>query len=191
MGARVDRRYGFETAVSPKLGANLRLTDTLRARASFGRGFRAPDLGQLYYRFLSPSNFYQVIGNPALQPEFANSWQFGGEYTQPQRRVRLGVNVFRNDVRDLIESANLGFVATPGQLADVLAREGLDPLFRPALGRLLFTYGNLFDVVTRGVELDTDAALTNSVSIGRGLHLSVSAGCCHGPRVDRSASTSR
>lgn len=165
-GARVDRRYGFETAVSPKLGANLRITDSLRARASYGRGFRAPDLGQLYYRFLSPSNFYQVIGNPALQPEFANSLQLGGEYTAPQRRVRLGVNVFRNDVRDLIESVNLGFVSTPAQLADVLAREGLDPSFRPALGRLLFTYRNRVDVVTQGVELDSDAALTNAVSIG-------------------------
>ena len=165
-GARVDRRYGFETAVSPKLGANLRITDSLRARASYGRGFRAPDLGQLYYRFLSPSNFYQVIGNPALRPEFANSLQLGGEYTAPQRRVRLGVNVFRNDVRDLIESVNLGFVSTPAQLADVLAREGLDASFRPALGRLLFTYRNLVDVVTQGVELDTDAALTNAVSIG-------------------------
>lgn len=165
-GARVDRRYGFETAVSPKFGANLRITDSLRARAAYGRGFRAPDLGQLYYRFLSPSNFYQVIGNPFLRPEFANSLQVGGEYTAPQRRARLGVNVFRNDVRDLIESINLGFVATPAQLADVLAREGLDASFRPALGRLLFTYRNLSDVVTQGVELDTDAALTSAVSIG-------------------------
>ena len=78
VGARVDRRNGFETAVSPKVGANFRVADNLRLRASYGRGFRAPDLGQLYYRFLSPSNFYQVIGNPALNPEYAHSWQFGG-----------------------------------------------------------------------------------------------------------------
>jgi outer membrane receptor for ferrienterochelin and colicins len=166
VGARVDRRSRFETAVSPKIAANIRVTDSLRARASYGRGFRAPDLGQLYYRFLSPSNFYQVIGNPALEPEYANSWQFGGEYAAPQRRARLGVNVFRNDVRDLIESVNLGFVATPAQLAALLAREGLDPSFRPALGRLLFTYRNVFDVVTQGVEVDTDAALTSTVTVG-------------------------
>jgi outer membrane receptor for ferrienterochelin and colicins len=162
----VDRRSQFETAVSPKLAANYRLTDNLHARASFGRGFRAPDLGQLYYRFLSPSNFYQVIGNPALEPEYSNSWQFGGEYVAPQRRARVGLNVFRNDVRDLIESLNLGFVATPAQLAVLLAREGLDPSFRPALGRLLLTYRNLFDVVTEGVEFDTEAALTKAVSVG-------------------------
>jgi outer membrane receptor for ferrienterochelin and colicins len=166
VGARVDRRSHFETAVSPKLAANLRLTDHVHARASYGRGFRAPDLGQLYYRFLSPSNFYQVIGNPSLEPEYAHSWQFGGELITPRRRVRVGVNAFRNDVRDLIESVSLGFVATPQQLADLLAREGLDSSFRPALGRLLLTYRNLFDVVTQGVELDTETALTSAISAG-------------------------
>jgi outer membrane receptor for ferrienterochelin and colicins len=166
VGARVDRRSHFETAVSPKLAANLRLTDHVHARASYGRGFRAPDLGQLYYRFLSPSNFYQVIGNPSLEPEYAHSWQFGGELITPRRRVRVGVNAFRNDVRDLIESVSLGFVATPQQLADLLAREGLDSSFRPALGRLLLAYRNLFDVVTQGVELDTETALTSAISAG-------------------------
>jgi outer membrane receptor for ferrienterochelin and colicins len=166
VGARVDRRSQFETAVSPKVAANFRVTDGLRARASYGGGFRAPDLGQLYYRFLSPSNFYQVIGNPALEPEYAHSWQFGGDYTWPGRRVRLGVNAFRNDVRDLIESVNLGFVATPAQLQALIAREGLDPSFRPALGRAFFTYRNIFDVATHGVELDSEAALSNSVSVG-------------------------
>ncbi len=166
VGVRVDRRSRFETAVSPKVAANVRLSDQLSGRVSYGRGFRAPDLGQLYYRFLSPSNFYQVIGNPGLDPEYAHSWQFGGEYTAPRRRARVGVNVFRNDVRDLIDSVNLGFVATPAQLAAVIAREGLDPSFRPALGRLLLTYRNVSDVVTQGVELDSEAALTNTVSIG-------------------------
>jgi outer membrane receptor for ferrienterochelin and colicins len=166
LGVRVDRRSQFETAVSPKVGANYQVTENLRARASYGRGFRAPDLGQLYYRFLSPSNIYQVIGNPALEPEFADSWQFGSEYTSPQRRARFGVNVFRNDVRDLIESVSLGFVATPAQLSALLAREGLDPAFRPALGRLLFTYRNIADVATEGVEFDTEAAVTETVSLG-------------------------
>ena len=166
VGARVDRRSLFETAVSPKAAASFRLTDGLYARVSYGRGFRAPDLGQLYYRFLSPSNFYQVIGNPLLDPEYAHSWQAGGEYVTSGRRARLGVNVFRNDVKDLIESVNLGFVATPAQLSALLAREGLDPSFRPALGRLVLTYRNLFDVVTQGVELDAEAAVSRNVSIG-------------------------
>jgi outer membrane receptor for ferrienterochelin and colicins len=166
IGARVDRRSEFETAVSPKVAASFRVAEGLQARVSYGRGFRAPDLGQLYYRFLSPSNFYQVIGNPTLSPEYAHSWQVGAEFTTPGRRARLGVNAFRNDVTDLIDSVNLGFVATPAQLTELLAREGLDPSFRPALGRLVLTYRNLFDVVTQGVEFDTEAAATRSISVG-------------------------
>lgn len=166
VGVRVDRRSEFETAVSPKVAATYRVSDAVRARVSYGRGFRAPDLGQLYYRFLSPSNFYQVIGNPSLNPEYAHSWQAGGDVTLANRRVRFGVNLFRNDVGDLIESVSVGFAATPAQLAALLEREGIDPSFRPALGRPLLTYRNVFDVVTQGVELDGEAALTPTVSLG-------------------------
>jgi outer membrane receptor for ferrienterochelin and colicins len=120
----------------------------------------------LYYRFLSPSNFYQVIGNPTLRPEHANSWQFGAEYTATARRARVGLNVFRNDVADLIDSVTIGSAATVEQLAQLLAREGLDASFRPVLGRPILTYRNVFDVVTQGIEVDADAALVTDLTLG-------------------------
>ncbi len=166
VGARVDSHSQFGTAVSPKVAVNARLGSGVNARASYGRGFRAPDIGQLYYRFLNPTNFYQVIGNPNLEPEYANSLQVGGEYATPGRRARFGVNVFRNNVHDLIESVSLGMVVTQPQLDALLAREGLDPSFRPALGRLLFTYKNINDAVTEGVEVDGDVAITSALSLG-------------------------
>lgn len=79
--------------------------------------------------------------------------------------MRIGVNAFRNDVRDLIESVTVGFAATPAQLAALLEREGIDPSFRPALGRPILTYQNVFDVVTQGIEIEADAALTNTLSL--------------------------
>lgn len=103
VGLRVDHHSTFGTAVSPKVAANARVADGVNVRASWGRGFRAPDLGQLYYRFMNPTNFYQVIGNPTLEPEYADSVQIGAEITSPGRRARLGINVFHNDVRDLID----------------------------------------------------------------------------------------
>jgi outer membrane receptor for ferrienterochelin and colicins len=166
VGARIDHHSAFGTAVSPKVAASARVGHGVHVRASYGRGFRAPDLGQLYYRFLNPTNFYQVIGNPNLDPEYADSIQLGAEYTSANRRGRLGVNVFRNDVEDLIESQSLGFVATPAQLAAILAAENLDPSFNPVLGRLLFTYKNINDVVTQGVELDGDLAIGRGASVG-------------------------
>jgi len=144
----------------------VRVADGLHARASYGGGFRAPDLGQLYYRFLNPSNIYQVIGNPGLQPEYAKSVQIGADWRSASRRARLGVNLFHNDVDDMIESVSLGMVTTPAQLAALLAREGLDASFRPVLGRLLFTYKNVNDAVTRGAELDGELAVTPQVSVG-------------------------
>jgi outer membrane receptor for ferrienterochelin and colicins len=165
VGVRTDRHSEFGSAVSPKIAANARLGAGVSVRASYGRGFRAPDIGQLYYRFLNPSSIYQVIGNLNLQPEYANSLQVGGEYATPGRRARFGVNLFRNDVRDLIESVSLGFAATPAQVTEILTREGLDPSFRPVAGRLLFTYKNINDAVTEGVELDGEIAIVTGLSV--------------------------
>ena len=90
LGLRFDNHSIFGSAVSPKAGLNLRVTDYWRIRASYGRGFRAPDSGQLFYRFLNPTNFYQGAGNPNLRPEYAHSVQVGGEFTSRNRRTRLG-----------------------------------------------------------------------------------------------------
>jgi outer membrane receptor for ferrienterochelin and colicins len=164
LGLRTDHHSEFGNALSPKAAVNARVGGGVSARLSYGRGFRAPDIGQLYYRFLNPSSIYQVIGNLNLQPEYANSLQLGGEYATPERRARFGVNVFRNDVRDLIESVNLGFAATPAQVQQILEREGLDTSFRPVSGRLLFTYKNVNDAVTQGVEVDGEFAATPALS---------------------------
>ena len=165
-GVRVDDHSAFGTAVSPKIGINARVSDTVRVRASYGRGFRAPDLGQLYYRFMNPTNFYQVVGNPSLEPETANSYQAGAEFVSRGRRVRIGANLFRNDVHDLIESVSLGFIATPAQLQALMAREGIDPSFSPSIGRLLFVYRNVAEARTEGIEADGEVALSSSLSLG-------------------------
>jgi hypothetical protein len=52
--------------------------------------------------------------------------------------LRFGVNALYNDVRDLTESLNLGFVATQAQLAALLAQDRLDSQrVLPELPRLL------------------------------------------------------
>lgn len=45
-----------------------------------------------------------------------------------------------------------------------MTREGLDTTFRPVAGRLLFTYKNINDAVTEGVEADGEIALTTGLS---------------------------
>ena len=163
LGGRYDRHSIFGSAFSPKAALNARATDSLRFRASYGEGFRAPDLGQLFYRFVPAASVYQVIGNPNLGPESSRSWQIGSDFTSS--RVRVGLNLFHNDVEHMIEAVSLGFLTSPVQRAALLAREGIDPAFAPVLGRLIFHYRNLREVATQGLELDGQAAL------GRGLQV--------------------
>ena len=61
-------------------------------RASFGQGFKAPSLYQLY------SNY----GNRALQPETSNSWDAGIEHHALQNRLVASATYFRRTSDDLI-----------------------------------------------------------------------------------------
>ncbi len=49
LGLRFDDHSIFGSAWSPKVGLNIRASDRINLRASWGRGFRAPDLGQLFF----------------------------------------------------------------------------------------------------------------------------------------------
>lgn len=160
VGARLDHHSEFGTAGSPKIGVNYKLTDYASLRASWGRGFRAPDLGQLFYRFNNALFGYQVIGNPGLSPEHSGSWQVGGEFNGFSRKLRFGVNLFRNDIRNLINSRSLGTV-TLANVDALLAANNLDPVIKPFItyNRLLLVYQNLQNVYTQGVEADASYVL--------------------------------
>jgi outer membrane receptor for ferrienterochelin and colicins len=160
LGFRYDDHSIFGSAFSPKIGLNVRATDRISLRASWGKGFRAPDLGQLYYRFYSPTNLYQVFGNPKLAPEHSGSWQIGSEYSSTKKTYRFGINFFRNDVRNLIEATNFGFVRTQAQANAIFLRLGLNPSdYNTSLNRLLLIYTNSSNIFTQGVEFDTDIKL--------------------------------
>lgn len=167
-GGRVDHHSIFGTAASPRFGLNYRINDNVYLRASWGRGFRAPDLGQLFYKFSNPLFRYQVLGNKDLSPEHSGSWQVGGEYNGFSRRLRFGVNLFRNDVRNLINSQSLGTFTTRTQVEAALTRVNVDPTlsqyvqFYPVM---LFVYRNLANVYTQGIEADVNYVLPHGFSV--------------------------
>lgn len=77
------------------------LTDT-KLKASYGTGFKAPDLYQLYGQ--GPFGF---VGNPGLRPETSRGYDFGFEQPLLNDRIRFGVTYFRNDITNLIEFNSL------------------------------------------------------------------------------------
>jgi vitamin B12 transporter len=106
-------------------------------RASFGQGFKAPSLYQLY------SNY----GNRALQPETANSWDAGIEHHALQDRLVASATYFQRTSRDLI---NFFDCTTPNPLC------ATEPFGY---------YANIARSFARGVELDGSLKATEQLSI--------------------------
>ncbi len=163
LGGRYQHHSLYGGHAVPKAGIVYQLNDHWSLRGSYGKGFRAPDLGQLYYRFANPSIFYQVIGNPTLRPETSESFTAGVLYQQS--RYRLGLDLFRHNLNDLIASYNAGTPQTPDQLAAILQPYGVPLSFNPLLNRLTYVYLNLNRAYTEGFELHGDVKMTREVTL--------------------------
>ncbi len=76
----------------------LPVTET-KLKGSYGTGFKAPDLYQLY-----GNGPYGFVGNPKLRPETSMGYDYGFEQPLFNDRVRFGVTYFHNDIENLIEA---------------------------------------------------------------------------------------
>ncbi len=139
-GFRVENNSQFGTDVSPKAGAVFRLTDRNRLRFSYGKGFRAPDVSELYRGFTS-SRFFAFVGNPKLTPEESRSYSMGWTFYHPQMRYSLDFfyNRFQNGIGFTFVNPNNPF----------------DPFFERFIqpgGPPLYTNRNLGDFDSRGAN---------------------------------------
>lgn len=163
LGGRYQRHSMYGGHAVPKAALVYRLNDNWILRGSFGKGFRAPDLGQLYYRFANPATFYQVIGNPSLRPETSESLSTGVSYQQS--RYRLGLDLYRHNLGNLIASYSVGTPQTPDELAAALTPYGVPLSFNPLLNRLTYVYLNLNRAYTQGFEVHGDVKMTRQLAL--------------------------
>jgi vitamin B12 transporter len=92
-----------------------------KLKASYGTGFHAPSLSQL---------FDPLSGNPNLKPEQSQGYDYGFEQSLLQKRLQFGVTWFHNDIKDLITfgpaptftNENIGSAKTHGYEAFVSAQ---------------------------------------------------------------------
>jgi outer membrane cobalamin receptor len=146
-------RVGFGTKVVPKIASAflLRRGDgqaglgSLRLRASYGEGIKSPTLVEAF----SPSVFF--LGNPALRPERARSFDVGIEQFFGNDRVRVEATYFENRFRDQI-----AFVGNPATFGG--------PVTTPD-GRLT-NFVNFDRARARGVELSAFLRPVRRLSFG-------------------------
>lgn len=95
--ARYDHYDGFGGEFTGQLAAGWTLESGATLYLSFGEGFRAPNLNELY----SPGFGGFFAGNPALGPESARNLELGAR-SGLGAAGRLELNVYRSRIRDLI-----------------------------------------------------------------------------------------
>jgi vitamin B12 transporter len=99
VGARTDHHDRFGSATTFRLAPLLILGNT-RLKASYGTGFKAPTLFQL---------FDPQFGNRDLDPETSRGWDFGIEGDLAAGRALVGATVFATDFEDLIAFSGEGY----------------------------------------------------------------------------------
>ncbi len=94
---RVDDNSSFGKAVTWRLAPAYLVPETdTQLRASYGTGFKAPELSQL---------FVGTSANTALRPEKSRGWDVGFEQPLLGNKLRLGATYFHNSIHDLITFA--------------------------------------------------------------------------------------
>jgi vitamin B12 transporter len=131
-GARQADHSRFGGATTFGADASWELGRDWRLRASFGEGFKAPTLFQLYSDF----------GNAALRPERSTSADFGVELNGRDRSPYLSATVFRRDSEGLIDFVPC-FGVTTGMCAN----------------RPFGTYANVGSARAQGFELEAREAV--------------------------------
>ncbi|MEM7207446.1 MAG: TonB-dependent receptor [Pseudomonadota bacterium] len=143
LGARAQDDSDFGSHVAPKVSLLYSPgwigSAQTRVRAAVGSGYRVPNLKERFFIFDHSHLGYMVLGNPDLQPEESLSIQLGTEVIGPS--YRFDINLFYNDIDDLIET-------------DVAAVQNVP-------GVQLFEYVNIARARTQGLELSYGQQLNN------------------------------
>jgi vitamin B12 transporter len=126
----------------PKTGTKL--------KGSYGTGFKAPSLTQLFVSFPA----FNFFANPNLEPEESEGFDIGFEQSLAGERVRFGATYFHNDITNLI-AANASFTSLEN--VGEATTEGVETFLAVAVterlkARVDYTYTDAVDDTT-GLEL--------------------------------------
>ncbi len=94
LGARIDDNDAFGSETTWRTSFSYQVADSgIRVRGTYGTGFDAPEISQLFGSF----------GNPDLVAETGASYDLGVEWTSESGALTAGVAYFNIDVSDKVE----------------------------------------------------------------------------------------
>ncbi len=96
-GVRYVKHKEFGNAFTPKLSALYKLND-FNFRGTYAKGFKAPTIKELYYRYEKRGSLY--LGNTDLDPQKSNYYSFSVEYIIS--KLSLSLSAYQNKIDDMI-----------------------------------------------------------------------------------------
>lgn len=163
LGGRYNHHSQYGSHTVPSLGVIYRIGDHWTLRSAYGKGFRSPTLGELYYLLLHPEYGYQVLGNPTLQPERSESWSAGGSYQS--NRYSIGLTLYRNNLNHLINYVYAGFPMSEAQLEALLAEYGIPLSFGAEPYLATYVYTNVDQAYTQGIRLQGSVMVNHNLRV--------------------------
>ena len=194
LAARYDEFSDFGNTTNPKVGFSWNITKSLMIRASYGTGFKAPQLKDLYAAESDgfPSFIDEVackaqkdaglkntpacnpqqwavksVGNDNLEEETAETMNFGIVY-QPNMRNSFGFDVWRTNLDNIVGinyQQLTQFELENGQAA--LEDLGIE-VIRDSTGLIQLIDApllNLASLETSGIDISTRFALSNNFNV--------------------------
>ena len=150
-GGRIDDHdlFGSQTTYRATIKLNLESIQS-SIRGSYGTGFKAPSLYQLYLPTTTYPPFggdyptYIVSGNSKLEPEKSATWDIGIEKEFPTQSAKISMTYFHNSYKDLIN---------------------FDETYLAQQNTILGTYLNIKHAKAQGLESSLKNKLTESSSV--------------------------
>ncbi len=105
-GVRVAYNTSYQAPIAPTLSARYKHKDYVY-RFSYGRGFRAPDIKELYLFFVDVN--HNVLGNKDLEAERSHNFQMSasGFHRVKGLLIRPSASLFYNNITDKITLAGI------------------------------------------------------------------------------------
>ncbi|MGD9345695.1 MAG: TonB-dependent receptor [Candidatus Aminicenantes bacterium] len=99
-GIRLDDHSQTESSLTYRIAPAYVIESMgTKLKATWGTGFKAPSLYQLY----SPATSWGPVGNVDLKPEKSTGWDLGVEQNLFKNTLLLGITYFSNDFENLID----------------------------------------------------------------------------------------
>ncbi len=102
-GLRMAYNTKYESPLIPSINLKYSWNPLWTLRASYSKGFRSPDLKELFFEFVDINHY--ITGNPNLRAEESDNVQFSLSYNfgEDERNGKLKLSGFSNAIRNKIE----------------------------------------------------------------------------------------